>query len=162
LRVQGVGVAQSVVCASLFCCRALLSSLLASTCIIRRDYLHYIPKYNRYEKRHKNLSAHISPCFRDVQLGDLVTVGQCRPLSKVCHICLLYTSGSPSFVLCLARGSSLKSAQVSHNLITTHTHTHTHTHTQSHTHTDKAWQTVRFNVIRVAKSGSSKKQFKKF
>lgn len=51
------------------------------TIIIRREYLHYIPKYNRYEKRHKNLAAHVSPAFR-VQEGDHVTVGQCRPLSK--------------------------------------------------------------------------------
>ncbi len=51
------------------------------TIIIRRDYLHYIPKYNRYEKRHKNLASHVSPAFR-VQEGDIVTVGQCRPISK--------------------------------------------------------------------------------
>lgn len=43
--------------------------------------LHYVPKYNRYEKRHKNLAAHCSPAFR-VEVGDNVTVGQCRPLSK--------------------------------------------------------------------------------
>ncbi|KVI08206.1 Nucleic acid-binding, OB-fold [Cynara cardunculus var. scolymus] len=35
----------------------------------------------RYEKRHSNIPAHISPCFR-VKEGDHVTVGQCRPLSK--------------------------------------------------------------------------------
>jgi small subunit ribosomal protein S11e len=46
-----------------------------------RDYLHYVKKYNRYEKRHKNLAAHVSPCFR-IKEGDQVTVGQCRPLSK--------------------------------------------------------------------------------
>lgn len=51
------------------------------TLVIRREYLHYVPKYNRYEKRHKNLAAHVSPAFR-VQEGDWVTVGQCRPLSK--------------------------------------------------------------------------------
>uniref|UniRef100_A0A3Q2W9X2 Small ribosomal subunit protein uS17 n=1 Tax=Haplochromis burtoni TaxID=8153 RepID=A0A3Q2W9X2_HAPBU len=34
------------------------------TIVIRRDYLHYIRKYNRFEKRHKNLSVHLSPCFR--------------------------------------------------------------------------------------------------
>ena len=51
------------------------------TLIIRREYLHFIPKYNRYEKRHKNLAAHVSPAFR-VEEGDQVTVGQCRPLSK--------------------------------------------------------------------------------
>ncbi|CAH8515303.1 unnamed protein product [Schistosoma intercalatum] len=34
------------------------------TIVIRRDYLKYVKKYNRYEKRHKNMSVHISPCFR--------------------------------------------------------------------------------------------------
>ncbi|NXS93525.1 RS11 protein, partial [Jacana jacana] len=48
------------------------------TIVIRRDYLHYIRKYNRFEKRHKNMSVHLSPCFS----GDIVTVGECRPLSK--------------------------------------------------------------------------------
>ncbi|XP_014278020.1 small ribosomal subunit protein uS17 isoform X2 [Halyomorpha halys] len=33
------------------------------TIVIRRDYLHYVKKYNRFEKRHKNLSVHLSPCF---------------------------------------------------------------------------------------------------
>ena len=51
------------------------------TIIIRREYLHFVPKYARYEKRHKNLAAHCSPAFR-VEEGDQVTVGQCRPLSK--------------------------------------------------------------------------------
>lgn len=55
--------------------------------------LHYIPKYNRYEKRHKNLAAHCSPAFR-VELGDVVTVGQCRPLSKTVRFNVLRVSGS--------------------------------------------------------------------
>ncbi|XP_030754428.1 40S ribosomal protein S11 isoform X2 [Sitophilus oryzae] len=74
------------------------------TIVIRRDYLHYIRKYNRFEKRHRNMSVHLSPCFRDVEIGDVVTIGECRPLSK----------------------------------------------------------TVRFNVLKVTKSSSSKKSFKKF
>merc|ERR1712002_567596 len=52
------------------------------TIVIRRDYLHYIRKYNRFEKRHKNLSVHLSPAFKDVKPGDIATVGECRPLSK--------------------------------------------------------------------------------
>ena len=51
------------------------------TIVIRRDYLHYIAKYRRYEKRHKNVSAHCSPAFKP-KVGDVATVGQCRPLSK--------------------------------------------------------------------------------
>jgi small subunit ribosomal protein S11e len=58
------------------------STKMKRTIIIRRDYLHYIKKYNRFEKRHKNLAAHCSPAFPRVREGDVVTVGQCRPLSK--------------------------------------------------------------------------------
>ena len=57
------------------------STKMKRTIIIRMDYLHYIKKYQRYEKRHTNLAAHISPCFRCKE-GDTVVVGQCRPLSK--------------------------------------------------------------------------------
>jgi len=51
------------------------------TVIVRRNYIHLVKKYNRYEKRHSNTAAHVSPCFR-VKVGDRVTIGQCRPLSK--------------------------------------------------------------------------------
>ena len=26
--------------------------------------MHYVKKYNRFEKRHKNMSVHMSPCYR--------------------------------------------------------------------------------------------------
>ncbi|KAJ3815966.1 Metallo-dependent phosphatase-like protein [Lentinula lateritia] len=58
-----------------------VSTKMNRTLIIRRDYLHYIPKYNRYEKRHKNLAAHVSPAFR-VETGDTVTVVFTSRLSK--------------------------------------------------------------------------------
>ncbi|KAH9539379.1 hypothetical protein CY35_15G054900 [Sphagnum magellanicum] len=54
---------------------------MTRTITVRRDYLHFVPKYQRYEKRHSNLSAHVSPAFR-VKEGDKVVIGQCRPLSK--------------------------------------------------------------------------------
>lgn len=59
-----------------------MSTKMKRTIIIRRDYLHYIKKYRRFEKRHKNVAAHCSPAFGGVKEGDIVTVGQCRPLSK--------------------------------------------------------------------------------
>ncbi|KAK5100752.1 40S ribosomal protein S11-B [Exophiala xenobiotica] len=58
-----------------------ISTKMHRTVVIRREYLHFVPKYARYEKRHSNLAAHVSPAFR-VEEGDIVTVGQCRPLSK--------------------------------------------------------------------------------
>jgi ribosomal protein S17 len=59
-----------------------ISTKMKRTIIIRRDYLHYVKKYNRFEKRHKNLAAHCSPAFPRIKEGDVVVVGQCRPLSK--------------------------------------------------------------------------------
>jgi small subunit ribosomal protein S11e len=58
-----------------------MSTKMKRTIVVRRDYLHYIKKYRRFEKRHKNLTAHCTPAF-PVKEGDIVTVGQCRPLSK--------------------------------------------------------------------------------
>ncbi|CAN1759215.1 14-3-3-like protein D [Linum perenne] len=57
------------------------SAKMTRTIIVRRNYLHFVKKYQRYEKRHSNIPAHLSPCFR-VKEGDHVIIGQCRPLSK--------------------------------------------------------------------------------
>ena len=59
-----------------------LGAKMSRTVVLRRDYLHYIKKYNRFEKRHHNLPAHCAPCFARTKIGDVVTVGQCRPISK--------------------------------------------------------------------------------
>merc|ERR1711966_339969 len=77
------------------------STKMKRTITIRRDYLHFIKKYQRFEKRHKMLSAHISPAFRTRE-GDTVTVGQCRPLSKTVRFNVLKvtpsaTKGGKSF-----------------------------------------------------------------
>lgn len=78
------------------------SAKMHRTLIVRRDYLHFIQKYQRYEKRHKNVPAHVSPCFR-VREGDAVVIGQCRPLSKTVRFNVLRvipkgsSSGGKSF-----------------------------------------------------------------
>jgi small subunit ribosomal protein S11e len=51
-----------------------LSNKMKNTVVLRRDYLHYIKKYNRYEKRHNNISVHVSPC-RSIKEGDIVVAG---------------------------------------------------------------------------------------
>lgn len=58
-----------------------VSTKMKRTVVVRRDYLHYVSKYRRFEKRHKNTAVHCSPAF-PVKEGDIVTMGQCRPLSK--------------------------------------------------------------------------------
>lgn len=58
-----------------------VSAKMQKSIIVRRDYVHFLPKYKRYEKRHHNVAAHVSPAFQ-IHEGDVVTIGECRPLSK--------------------------------------------------------------------------------
>mmetsp|Transcript_46806 Transcript_46806/g.74884 ORF Transcript_46806/g.74884 Transcript_46806/m.74884 type:complete len:162 (-) Transcript_46806:139-624(-) len=71
------------------------SAKMQRTVIVRRDYLHYVRKYQRFEKRHTNIPAHLPPCFR-VKAGDTVTIGQCRPLSKTVRFCVIRLDKSGS------------------------------------------------------------------
>ena len=58
-----------------------ISSKMEKTVIVRRDYLNYVPKYRRYEKRRSNVPAHNPPCL-DVKAGDKVRLAECRPICK--------------------------------------------------------------------------------
>jgi small subunit ribosomal protein S17 len=54
--------------------------------VIEFERVLYIPKYERYEKRKTRLHARMSDCMKDkVQIGDLVEIAECRPLSKIIH-----------------------------------------------------------------------------
>ena len=66
----------------------IVTSKMKRTVIVRRDYLHFISKYRRFEKRHKNTAVHVSPAFR-VKAGDEIMAGQCRPLSKTVRFNML-------------------------------------------------------------------------
>lgn len=58
-----------------------ISAKMDKTAIIRRDYLHYVPKYKRYERRHSHIPAHNPPCL-NAKEGDKVKIAECRPISK--------------------------------------------------------------------------------
>ena len=38
-----------------------VSNKMDKTVIVRRDYLKYVPKYKRYERRHSHIPAHNPP-----------------------------------------------------------------------------------------------------
>lgn len=58
-----------------------ISDKMEKTVVVRRDYLEYVPKFRRYERRHSHISAHNPPCV-NAKEGDHVKVADCRPLSK--------------------------------------------------------------------------------
>merc|ERR1711977_46100 len=73
------------------------STKMYRTVVVRREYFHYVKKYRRYEKRHSNIPAHLSPCFR-CKIGETVIIGQCRPLSKTVRYNVLRVIGSASTI----------------------------------------------------------------
>jgi len=58
-----------------------VSTRAQKTAIVERNYLHYVPKYERYERRHSRIVAYRPECL-DVKEGDKVKIAECRPLSK--------------------------------------------------------------------------------
>lgn len=58
-----------------------VSDQMKGTVVVTRDYLHYVRKYKRYEKRHSKFHAHNPPCI-GAKEGDTVVIAECRPLSK--------------------------------------------------------------------------------
>jgi small subunit ribosomal protein S17 len=51
------------------------------TVVVEHEYLHYVKKYKRYEKRRSRYHAHSTPCI-NASAGDVVRIAECRPLSK--------------------------------------------------------------------------------
>jgi small subunit ribosomal protein S17 len=51
------------------------------TVIVRHDYLKYVPKFMRYERRRSRIPSHNPPCI-DAKEGDRVVIAECRPISK--------------------------------------------------------------------------------
>ncbi len=58
------------------------------TAIVRYDYIYYAKKYKRYEKRSRKVHAHVPPCI-NVKDGDVVVVGETRPISKTVKFVVL-------------------------------------------------------------------------
>jgi small subunit ribosomal protein S17 len=58
-----------------------VSDRMNGTVVVEREYLHYVKKYKRYEKRSSKYHAHSTPCI-NAGVGDVVKIAECRPLSK--------------------------------------------------------------------------------
>ena len=51
------------------------------TVVVERNYIRYVQKYERYEKRSSRYSVHAPACL-GLKVGDRVTIAECRPISK--------------------------------------------------------------------------------
>ena len=64
------------------------STRMLKTVVVERNYLHYVPKYERYERRHSSILAHKPDCIT-LKKGDRVRIAECRPLSKLKHFVVI-------------------------------------------------------------------------
>jgi small subunit ribosomal protein S17 len=54
--------------------------------VIEFERVLYDSKYERYEKRKTKLHAKLFKCMENqVEVGDLIKIEECRPLSKIIH-----------------------------------------------------------------------------
>ncbi len=65
-----------------------VNNLAKKMVVIEREYLHYVKKYMRYERRRSKIHAHLPPCI-EVTKGDKVMIGECRPLAKTVSFVVL-------------------------------------------------------------------------
>ena len=79
------------------------------TATIEWQRRYYLSKYERYEKRRTRVKAHNPECL-DVKKGDIVTIKECRPLSKTKHFVIIEKTGQ-DFTF-LEREHLLQEAQI--------------------------------------------------
>jgi small subunit ribosomal protein S17 len=58
-----------------------VSAKAQKTAVVERQYYHYLTKFQRYERRHSNITAYNPECIAAKE-GDVVRIAECRPLSK--------------------------------------------------------------------------------
>ncbi len=65
-----------------------VSDKMTRNVVVQINYLHYVKKYKRYERRRSRIPAHNPPCI-GARVGDHVVIGETRPLSKTVHFVVL-------------------------------------------------------------------------
>ena len=70
----------------------IVSKGMQRTAVVERTLLHYVAKYERYEKRRRRYLAHAPPCL-DIPLGHRVRIAETRPLSKLVSFCIVADLG---------------------------------------------------------------------
>jgi small subunit ribosomal protein S17 len=69
-----------------------VSTRMQNTVVVERQYLRFIQKYERYEKRTHRLNVHAPPCL-GLQVGHRIVAMECRPLGKTVHFVAIHNQG---------------------------------------------------------------------
>lgn len=69
-----------------------VSTKMRKTAVIEFERIYFLPKYERYEKRRTRLKVHNPECV-SAKDGDIVSVMECRPLSKTKNFVIIQKVG---------------------------------------------------------------------
>ncbi len=69
-----------------------VSTKMRKTAVVEFKRLHFLKKYERYEKRRTKLKVHNPECV-NVKDGDVVQIIECRPLSKTKNFVIIQKLG---------------------------------------------------------------------
>ena len=69
-----------------------VSIAMQRTAVVERVLLHYVAKFERYEKRRRRYLAHSPPCLHAL-VGHRVRFAETRPLSKYVSFCIVEDLG---------------------------------------------------------------------
>jgi small subunit ribosomal protein S17 len=69
-----------------------VSTAMQRTAVVERTLLHFVPKYERFEKRRRRYLAHNPPCLK-IAVGRRVRIAETRPLSKTVAFCIVQDLG---------------------------------------------------------------------
>ncbi len=70
-----------------------ISTKMKKTAVIEFARLHFLKKYERYEKRRTMLKVHNPECI-NAKEGDIVGIMECRPLSKTKNFVIIQKIGA--------------------------------------------------------------------
>jgi len=57
---------------------------------IEFERMNYVRKYERYSKSKTKIHARLPDCMeKDISIGDIVKIKECRPLSKIIHFVVI-------------------------------------------------------------------------
>ena len=73
-----------------------VSTSMQRTAVVERTLLHFVSKFERYEKRRRRYLAHAPACLH-VPVGHRVRIAETRPLSKLVSFCIVEDLGEAAF-----------------------------------------------------------------
>jgi len=70
--------------------KGIVKKIVGNRAVIEFERLVYYKKYERFAKAKTKLHAYLPECLKkEIAVGNLVRIGECRPISKIIHFVVM-------------------------------------------------------------------------